>query len=103
MISGPLFRSSATYCKVKAPLYVVHPYRGADHLCVGAILPYMEARSATPLSDDEWKTRIDAGGISAPSVPAWSRAPFPDDWSGPHLLFRTISISAPATASTLPT
>ena len=52
-------------------LYVLYPWQGQRLLCVGAVLPYHEFRSAERLTDVEWRTLLTTDG--APAAPEWMK------------------------------
>jgi hypothetical protein len=52
-------------------IYVLYPYKGAEVLCRGAVVPYYEFTSSERLTDQEWLGRLDSK--DAPDVPEWIR------------------------------
>ncbi len=50
-------------------LFVLYPHDGRDLLCHGAVIPYYEVHSATPLTEPEWRGRLD--GEARPAQPEW--------------------------------
>jgi hypothetical protein len=39
-------------------LYVLHPWKGKEVLCRGAVLPYLERHELESLTDEEWKQKL---------------------------------------------
>lgn len=39
-------------------LYVLHPWKGKEVLCRGAVLPYLERHEMKTLTDDEWRSSL---------------------------------------------
>lgn len=50
-------------------LYVLYPWHGTKVLSRGAVLPYREVISDSPLTDEEWRQQLDSG--TAPPLPEW--------------------------------
>ncbi len=50
-------------------LYVLYPWHGTKVLSRGAVLPYREVISDSPLTDEEWRQQLDSG--TAPPLPDW--------------------------------
>ncbi len=50
-------------------LYVLYPLGGRKVLCRGAVLPYREVISDSPLTDEDWRQQLDSG--TAPPLPEW--------------------------------
>ena len=50
-------------------IYVLYPWGGTKVLSRGAILPYREVISDSPLTDEEWRQQLDSG--TAPPLPDW--------------------------------
>lgn len=50
-------------------LFILFPYLGRTVLCRGAVMPYYELRSASRLTDEEWRARIVSP--SPPPQPDW--------------------------------
>jgi len=51
-------------------LYVLHPWKGKEVLCRGAVLPYLERYEMTTLTDVEWKEKLH-DPTAPPIQPAW--------------------------------
>lgn len=64
----------ATYLEVATArprtIYVLHPSAAGPVLCRGAVVPYYEFDATQPMTDDEWRARLDG---KAPAPPAWVR------------------------------
>ncbi|MBM4074099.1 MAG: DUF3160 domain-containing protein, partial [Planctomycetes bacterium] len=58
----------ATISRPRA-LFVLYPWRGKKILARGAVLPYREVITSSPLADKDWKQQLDSG--SAPPLPDW--------------------------------
>jgi hypothetical protein len=56
-------------------IYVLYPWKGEKHVCVGGIMPYLEHESDTALNDEEWRGVLDSA--KPPTTPAWL------DWPAP--------------------
>lgn len=50
-------------------LFVLYPWHGTKVLSRGAVLPYREVISDSPLTDEEWRQQLDSG--TAPPLPDW--------------------------------
>lgn len=50
-------------------LYVLYPWKGETVLCEGAIMPYYELVTASRLTDESWKERLDS--TSRPPITKW--------------------------------
>lgn len=51
-------------------LYVLHPWKGKEVLCRGAVLPYLERHEMKPLTDDEWRNSLH-DAQNPPIQPEW--------------------------------
>ncbi len=51
-------------------IYILYPWKGQERLCRGAVMSYYEFLSPNPVSDKEWKNKLDAK--NAPSRPDWA-------------------------------
>jgi hypothetical protein len=51
-------------------LYVLHPWKGKEVLCRGAVLPYLERHELESLTDEEWKQKLD-DAKTPPIQPEW--------------------------------
>ena len=51
-------------------LYVLHPWKGKEVLCRGAVLPYLERHEMEALTDKEWKEKLH-DPKAPPIQPAW--------------------------------
>lgn len=51
-------------------LYVLHPWKGKEVLCRGAVLPYLERHELELLTDEEWKQKLD-DAKTPPIQPKW--------------------------------
>ena len=50
-------------------LYVLYPWNGGEILCRGSVMSYYEYWESGPLTDEEWKAKLDSK--DAPAQPAW--------------------------------
>ena len=50
-------------------LYVLYPWQGGEYICRGAVLPYYEFLADEPLTDAEWRARLDSS--QRPPLPGW--------------------------------
>ncbi len=57
-------------------ILVLYPWKGKEVLCRGAVMPYYEFRSASRLTDLEWKAVLDSDG--APALPGWTEPLYRD-------------------------
>lgn len=52
-------------------LYVLYPTPKGERLCRGAVMDYYEVTESEPMTDAEWKARLDAD--DAPQSPDWTK------------------------------